>query len=58
MPLELTIAVPDKAPPVMSAVLTPEMVYGTEVPPATLVAVKVKMALEPSFTELEEADKA
>ena len=51
LPLELTIAVPDSAPPVMSAELTPEIVYGMEVPPTTLVVVRVNMALEPSETE-------
>ena len=58
LPLELTIAVPDKAPPVMSAELTPEIVYEMEVPPATLVVVRVNTAFEPSETELVEADKA
>ena len=58
LPLELTIAVPDNAPPVMSPELTPEIVYGMEVPPATLVVVRVNTALEPSETELVEADKA
>ena len=57
-PSELTIAVPDKAPPVISAELTPEIVYGIEVPPATLVVVRVKTALEPSETELVEAERA
>ena len=58
LPLELTIAVPDKAPPVMSAELTPEIVYEMEVPPTTLVVVRVNTALEPSETEFVEADNA
>jgi hypothetical protein len=58
LPLELTIAVPDSAPPVMSAELKPEIVYGMEVPPATFVVVSVKTALEPSGTEFVDADKA
>ena len=58
LPLELTIAVPDKAPPVMSAELTPEIVYEMEVPPTTLVVVRVNTALETSETEFVEADNA
>ena len=52
VPLELTTAVPLKAPPVMSAAETPDKVYGTDVPAATLVVVSVNVAVEPSLTLL------
>ena len=51
VPLELTTAVPVRRPPVMSAAETPDKVYGTDVPEATLVVVRVKVAVEPSLTE-------
>ena len=51
VPLALTVAVPVGSPPVMSAALIPDKVYGTDVPEATLVVVRVKVAVEPSLTE-------
>ena len=50
-PLELIITVPNNAPPVTSAALTPESVYSTDVPAATFVVDKVNVAVEPSLTE-------
>ena len=49
-PLELTTALPLNAPPETSAALTPDRVYATEVPEATFVVVRVKVAVEPSLT--------
>jgi len=49
-PLEFTVALPVSDPPVMSAALTPDKVYGTEVPGATFVVVSVKVAVDPSLT--------
>ena len=54
-PLLATVVVPLKEPPDTSAALIPESVYGTVVPAATFVVVKVKLAVEPSLTELLEA---
>ncbi len=52
LPLASTTALPDNAPPVMSAAASPVREYGTEVPAATLAVVSVKEAIEPSLTEL------
>jgi hypothetical protein len=54
-PLLATVVVPLKEPPDTSAALIPESVYGTVVPAATFVVVKVKVAVAPSLTELFEA---
>ena len=56
MPFELITALPLSAPPDTSAELMPEMVYGTDVPEATFVAVRLKDATEPSLTEEEIAE--
>ncbi len=48
------MALPVSSPPVMSAALIPETVYGTEVPDATLVVVRVNVAVEPSLHDSEE----
>jgi hypothetical protein len=50
-PLELTTAFPLSDPPDTSAALMPDSVYGTEVPDATFVVVRVKVAVVPSLTE-------
>ncbi len=55
MPLELTTAFPLSDPPETSEALIPDKVYGTEVPDASLVVVSVKVATEPSLTELVNA---
>ena len=45
-----TVVVPLIEPDARSVLLMPEIVYGTTVPGATLVVVKVNEATEPSFT--------
>ena len=50
VPLELMVAVPLNAPPVMSAADTPESVYASDVPAATKVVLRVKVAIDPSST--------
>jgi hypothetical protein len=50
-PLELTTALPLSEPPDMSAALMPESVYGTDVPEARFVVIRVKVAEDPSLTE-------
>jgi hypothetical protein len=49
-PLLATVVVPLKVPLATSAALTPESVYGTEVPEATPVVDKVNVTAEPSLT--------
>ena len=51
-PLESTTALPLSKFPNTSSVLMPERVYGTAVPGATFVVVRVKVAVEPSLTEV------
>ena len=51
IPLELTTAFPVKDPPATSSALIPDRVYGTNVPEATLVVVRVNVAVVPSLTE-------
>ena len=53
MPLELTTAFPLSEPPDTSAALMPDNVYGTDVPDATFVVVKVNEAIEPSLIEIK-----
>lgn len=55
--LELTVKLPVNEAPLMSAVLMPVMVYGTNVPLATLVVVKVNVTDPPSFTLAADLDK-
>ena len=50
-PLELITALPLSNPPDTSAALIPERVYGTAIPAATFVVVRVNVAVEPSLTE-------
>jgi hypothetical protein len=52
VPLEFTVAVPLNNPPVISAALTRDKVYETEVPEATFEVVSVKVAVDPSLTLL------
>ena len=51
LPIELTVAKPDKEPPVMSEDETPDNEYEILEPAETLDVVMVKSALEPSFTD-------
>ena len=50
-PFELTTAFPLSEPLDTSAALMPESVYGTDVPEARFVVIRVKVAEEPSLTE-------
>ena len=50
VPLEFTVALPVSDPPVISAALTPDRLYGTDVPDATLVVVSVNVTVDPSLT--------
>ena len=55
-PFVSTVEVPLR-PPVTSVELTPEIVYGTEVPGLTSVVVKLNDATDPSLTEEPEAKR-
>ena len=54
-PLLPTLTDPERLPPVMSEAETPEIEYEIDVPAATLVVESVKVAVDPSLKDAEEA---